>query len=225
MAEPTTVIEQITEYCDCQNFTERDVTELIDLISQYTCWTQVPCETFLQSERKEVIDLPNCMDDCDIFKFEPFYQPFDETSFSFTLVEQNGLTETVTEITDYIYSVADGNFRLKLPLPRCECKPECGCESEYKLLVTYVAGYELLPDCLLPVFCEALQYIADKNECDCNECDGCDDARTNETYIDETTLEGHLQVYFLQTLTPLYKKQLGMISLCQYRNVLWGVVV
>lgn len=224
MAE-TTVMEQITEYCGCTEFTENDVNELISLISVYTCWTQKPCETFLQSERREVVDLPNCIGDCDIFTFEPFYQPFDETSFTFTLVEQNGLNETATEITDYVYSVVDGNFRLKLPLPSCECKVTCGCESTYKLFVTYVAGYELLPDCLLPVFCEALQYIADKNKCDCDECDGCDDARTDETYIDETTLEGHLQVYFLETLTPLYKRQLGLISLCRIRNVLWGVVV
>lgn len=220
-----TVLEQITEYCNCTDATERDVTELINLISMYTCWTQKPCETFLLGERREVVDLPNCTNECDIFTFEPFYVPFDESSFTFTLVEQNELTENVTDITDYVYSTVDENFRLKLPLPDCTCSPKCGCESKYKLLVTYVAGYELIPDCLLPVFCEALQYIADKNDCECDECDGCDDARTNETYIDETTLVGHLQVYFLQTLTAQYKRQLSLISLCQRRNVLWGVVV
>lgn len=225
MSEPSTVLEQITEYCDCTSFTSKDVDELIIMISSYTCWAQNPCETFLQSERKEVIDLPNCADKCDIFTFEPFYAPFDATTFTFTLVEQNGLDEIVTEITDYVYSVVDGSFRIKLPLPDCTCTPKCGCESKFKLLVTYVAGYELIPDCLLPIFCEALQYIAEKNKCDCQECDVCDDARTSETYIDETTLTGHLQVYFLQVLAAQYKRQLSLISLCQKRNVLWGVVV
>lgn len=225
MAEIITVIDQIREYCNCTDFTDADVNELISLISSYTYWTQNPCETFLQSERKEVVELPDCLKDCDIFTFEPFYQPFDETSFTFTLVEQNGLNETMTEITDYVYSVADGNFRLKLPLPICDCRPDCGCESKYKLFVTYVAGYELLPDCLLPIFCEALQYIADKNECDCDSCDGCDDARTTETYIDETTLEGRLQLYFLEVLTKQYMRQLSLISLYRVKNVLWGVVV
>lgn len=225
MAEPSTVLEQITEYCNCTDFTENDVIELIHLISTYTCWAQNPCETFLKEERREVVDLPSCTDECDIFTFEPFYTPFDESSFTFTLIEQNGLDEITTEITEYVYSVADGNFRLKLPLPGCECRPKCGCDSKFKLLVTYTAGYELIPDCLLPIFCEALQYIADKNDCECDECEACDEARTDETYIDETTLVGHLQVYFLQTLSAQYKRQLALISLCRVRHVLWGVVV
>ena len=129
MAEPSTVLEQITEYCTCAEFTENDVYELINLISSYTCWAQTPCETFLQSERREVVELPNCVNECDIFTFEPFFAPFDETSFTFTLVEQNGLDEIPTNITDYVYSTVDGNFRIKLPLPNCTCSPKCGCES------------------------------------------------------------------------------------------------
>ena len=49
-----TPFEQLSEYCDCmEDVQERDVIELINLISTYTCWTQVPCETFLLSERRE----------------------------------------------------------------------------------------------------------------------------------------------------------------------------
>lgn len=72
-----TPTEQLTEYCDCQNVEERDVAELINLISTYTCWAQKPCETFLRSERKEVLSLPSCVGERDIFVFEPFYKPFD----------------------------------------------------------------------------------------------------------------------------------------------------
>ena len=46
--------------------------ELITLISTYTCWAQSPCETFLLSERREVVDIPDCIKDCDVFEFEPF---------------------------------------------------------------------------------------------------------------------------------------------------------
>lgn len=224
-----TPLEQLTEYCDClDDVEERDVQELINLISTYTCWAQKPCETFLLSERKEVKELPDCVCECDVFEFDPFFAPFDKESFTFTLIEQNGINEIATEISSYTYSEADEKFRLELPLPNCKCKPDpCGCGSKYKLLVKYAAGYEQIPDCLLPLMCEALQWIHEKNKCDCEECEACDpNKRTDETQIDYNTLTGRLQEHFLIVLTAQYFQQLSLISLCQrYKGELWGVVV
>lgn len=230
-----TILEQLTEYCDCltrevdgssvANFSAREVNELIMLISSYTCWSQTPCETFLQSERKEVKDVPSCVKDCDIYEFEPFYKPFDPESFVFTLVEQNGITETLTPISTYIYSEADEKFRLELPLPTCKCEDPCGCKSKFKLMVTYVAGYEELPDCLLPVFCEALKWVIDRNKCDCEACNDCENKYAETHEIDYTKLTGRLQEHFLTVLTIQYFRQLSLISLCRSRSELWGVVV
>lgn len=221
-----TPFEQLTEYCNCQDVEEKDVNELINLISTYTCWAQNPCETFLASERREVKDLPNCVNGCDVYEFEPFYAPFDPDSFEFTLVEQNGITETTVTLSAF-YSEVDGKFRLELPLPSCKCMPKCGCESKYKLLVTYVAGYEEVPECLLPLMCEALYWIADKNKCACEDCDACDPTKnTDEGVINYATLDGRLQDHFLNVLTRQYFNQLSLISLCQrYKGELWGVVV
>lgn len=222
-----TPFEQLTEYCDCQDVEEKDVNELINLISNYTCWAQNPCETFLASERKEVKDLPSCVDGCYVYEFEPFYAPFDPDSFEFTLVEQNGITETTVTLSSYIYSEVDGKFRLELPLPSCKCKPRCGCESKYKLLVKYIAGYEEIPECLLPLMCEALYWIADKNKCACEDCEACDPTKnTDEGVINYATLDGRLQDHFLNVLTRQYFNQLSLISLCmRYKGELWGVVV
>lgn len=226
MDERVTPLEQLAEYCNCVDVEEKDVNELISLISTYTCWTQKPCETFLQMERKEVIDLPDCVCDCDVFTFEPFYRPFEVDSFTFTLVEQNGIQDLSSPITDYIYSEADENFRLILGLPNCGCRPHCGCESKYKLVVTYIAGYESIPECLLPVFCDALQWIREKNKCDCEQCAECTTEYTKrEPYIDYTSLEGHLQDHFLRILTVQYFRNLSLISLCNVTRHLWGVVV
>ena len=219
------VVKQLNTYCDCLTVEEKDVNELIDLISTYTCWTQHPCETFLQGDRVEVIDLPNCVKPCDVFIFEPYYQPFEPESFTFTLVEQNGITETLTDITDYIYSSVDGNFRMELPLPNCRCKPKCECESTYKLLVNYVAGYEEIPDCLLPLFCEAIQWIQQKNECDCGNCEPCNTNYVQNGVIDNTKLTGRLQEQFLNIFTVQYFRQLSLISLCKADANLWGLVV
>lgn len=223
---PTTPFEQLTEYCDCmEDVQERDVIELINLISTYTCWTQVPCETFLLSERKEVVEIPQCRKDCGVFEWTPFYRPFDKDSFTFYLIEQDGINETSTEITSFAFSEVDGEFRMELPLPDCVCRPKCGCEPKYKLLVTYLAGYDLIPECLLPIFCEALQWIADKNKCICEDCEPC---KPNEEVgtIDYTTITGNLQEFFVTTLTRQYINQLALISLCNnYRGELWGEVV
>lgn len=230
-----TIYEQLTEYCDCLTatvdgeqtpiFDERQVNELVNLISTYTCWAQHPCETFLQSERKEVVELPDCGCDCDIFEFDPFFAPFDPDSFTFTLVEQNGITETYTDISSYIYSEADEKFRLELPLPDCKCSARCGCKSKFKLMVTYIAGYEELPECLLPIFCEALQWVYDRSKCDCEECQDCGDQYSSTSEIDMTTLTGRLQEHFLTVLTMQYFRQLSLISLCTRRSNLWAVVV
>lgn len=219
------VFEQLKDKCNCIDVDEASVNELINLISVYTCWANEPCETFLMSTRREVIDLPNCQSGCDVFSFVPFYHPFVTESFVFKLVEQNGITETVTEITDYAYSEVDQAFRLELALPDCKCSPQCGCASTFKLLVTYDAGYEEIPDCLIPVFCEALQWILQKNECNCENCEPCD-SDDDVTIIDTGTLTGQLQAFWLETLTNQYRRQLGLISLCS-RNVsrIWGFVV
>ena len=221
------IVDQLKEYCDCVEVEESDVNELINLISVYTCWANEPCETFLYGDRREVVELPDCLCDCDVFTFDPFYRPFDPDSFTFTLIEQNGIDETAIPITELAYSSVDNNFRLKLPLPMCECKPaDCGCESKYKLLVEYSAGFEEIPDCLLPIFCEALVWIKDKNTCDCSECEPCDPTLNDrEGVINYASLSGRLQDYFLTILTAQYRKQLSLISLCSNRKHLWAVVV
>lgn len=224
-----TIYEQLSEQCDCiKPFREKDVDELIHLISAYTCWTNTLCETFLLGDRKEVLDLPDCVDECEVFTFTPFYHPFDADSFEFTLVEQTGIEETTTTITDFSYSEIDDNFKMLLPIPdcKCGCRPKCGCPKKYKLLVTYVAGYEELPECLVPLFCEALQYILEKNECSCDKCSTCDkkyeEDKTEILIENAATLTDQLKNYFVRVMIQQYKKQLSLISLCERPNELWG---
>lgn len=226
--EVKTIYEQINERCDCMRSVKTtDVDELINLISVYTCWAQHPCETLLSSERREVVELPDCTDKCQVFRFEPFYYPFDKTSFSFTLVAQKGIEETSTEITDYSYSEIDGDFKMVLPIPDCKCGcDKCDCPAKYKLLVTYVAGYTELPDCLMPLICEALQYVADKNECSCDKCETCDkkyeDDQIPILVENADTLTLQLKNYFIRVLSKQYMRQLSLISLCSKPNELWG---
>ena len=177
------MFENLLNYYNClyddtdkQEDIQRNILKLVDLISMATCWTQKPCETFLTSERKEVIDLPDCLNDCKVFEFEPFYTPFDVGSFKFTLVKQKGIDEETFPVQTFNYSEVDGVFKLNLAeIPTCHCgRNKCDCSPTYKLIATYDAGYAEIPNCLLPVFCEALTFIKEKNRCDCSVCQPCE---------------------------------------------------
>lgn len=222
------IYDQLRNYCECiKEVADSDIDELINLVSMLTCWTQKPCENLLQGEREQVIHLPSCLDECDVFEFEPFYAPFDSKSFEFTLVAQTGIEETLTPITEYRYSEIDKRFRMELPIPSCKCAPPCGCPTKYKLLVKYVAGYEDLPECLLPVLCEALQYVIERKKCDCEECQECsndyDNGMKNRLIFDSDKITEELRVYFIKTLSNQYVRELSLISLCGKSDCrLWG---
>lgn len=220
------ILEQLQAYCACvDTFTEADVADLINVVSMATCWQRFPCETFLKGARREVIELPSCAD-CPI-TFEPYYQPFDKDSFKFTLVKVEGIEETATEITAFRYSDIDGVFRVDPGLPSCKCSPcnPCGCPPEYRMVIEYEAGYDELPDCLLPVFCNLLEVIMAKRNCDCaNDC-GCENKEEQIKYATGDVVSVALETDIGKILVENYKNQLGLISLCRGRKYLWGVVV
>lgn len=238
------LFQQLTQFCTCVgDATDRDVEDMIAVVSLATGWTQNPCESFLMSERREVIDLPSCMD-CP-YEFTPYYVPFDPSSFTFTLVKRKGLEEERIALSRYLYTgfgdsamEYEGGFRVDTELPSCDCScsDECGCPTEYKLLVTYNAGYNVIPECMLPVFCNLLEVISAKNSCDCGGC-GCDsgdtvtyDADGNVTTQQIQYKSGDVVSVFLETdlakmLVEQYKNQLGMMSLLKYSHDIWGMVV
>lgn len=225
------IYEQLKDYCDCEKVEEKDVDELIGLISMATCWREEPCDTFLNEERQEVIDLPDCMDDCDVFEFAPHYHPFDKDTFSFTLVETKGMDEKSYPITDFVYSEIDEVFRMQFDqIPNCECGCDpCGCETKYRLVVTYMAGYSEIPDCLLPIFCEALHWVEEKNNCDCEDCQPCkerDYLQAQERDLAYgVSLTDRLADFFLKFLTHQYIRELSLISLCESNDYLKGFIV
>ena len=218
--------DQLIEYCDCLDIDDGDIVELVNVVSMATCWMKKPCETFLTGERKEVIPLPDCLD-CPI-TFEPHYYPYEIDSFSFSLVKVKCVEEEIIPLSEYSYSAVDNVFRINPEIPSCNCKPcTCGCDPEYKLLVTYTAGYDELPDCLLPVFCDILELIHDKRKCECG-CNVCDEGmQTQEEikYPSGDALTASVQIELAKMLSKTYRNQLAMISLCDGELKLWGVVV
>ena len=219
---PTTIEEQLRDFCDCvkeDNAFSKNGEELINVVSLATGWMRSPCETLMTGVRHEVFDV-ECSD-CPI-EFTPYYHPYNVSSFHFYLITTKGMEETVTEL-EHVYSAYRDVFRIDLGLD-CACTVTCGCETTYKIAVEYEAGYDLLPDCLLPVFCNILEVIQAKNTCDCNcgcEGSGEDDVKYASGDIVTVALETDLG----KMLVEQYKNQLAMLSLINGVSKMWGFVV
>lgn len=218
------VHEQILGYCTCaKEATVEDVTELINMVSMATGWMRKPCETFLKDDRREVIDLPDCLD-CPLV-FDPYYHPFDVDSFTFTLVTIKGTEETLTPITDFAYHESDEKFHVNVGLPKCGCVScSCGCPPSYKMIVEYSAGYEVIPECLLDVFCNVLEVIHSKNDCCCEKDCGCSDGEQDIKYATGDVVTVQLDTDIGKMLVSLYMTQLAMLSLSR-PEPFWGVIV
>lgn len=224
-ADEKSIYKQLTDYCQCvEDVDQKDVDELIYTISLATGWVKEPCDTFLTGERREVIDLPSCAD-CPI-TFEPFYHPFEVDSFKFYLAKIEGINETVTEITEFAYHQTEGLFYIDPGLPSCKCKTcTCGCPPSYKMIVEYVAGYDNIPECLLPVFCNVLEVIRAKNKCNCCDDCGCENQEQQIKYASGDIVSVALETDIGKILVEQYKKQIGMLSLIRSYSKLWGLVV
>lgn len=235
-----TVKEQLLDYCDCikgfkdDNTLDRNIAELISLISIQTCWARHPCETFLNSERVEVIDVPElrrCSCNGGVVEFSPFFFPFNVDSFKVELLRIDGIKETVIEISedDYAWSYGLNVLRINL-IDYIEAEDRCSCPVIFKLRIIYDAGFEGIPDCLLKLFCDMLHLIYLKNECSCDHCEACRGGATDVLIEEQSSgsLSERVSDYLVATLFNSYADQLALISLCGRRvaqDDFFGVIV
>lgn len=232
------VRDQLIDYCDCIKKKDdsaefdKNLNELISILSVMTCWTREPCETFLNEQRTESIKLgeyEKCGCNAGVIEFTPHYNPFEIESIEIDLVELNGIDETITRIdqSDIVYSQAFDLFRINIG--KYTRNDRCGCVGDYRLLIRYWAGYEQIPDCLLQIFCDMMHIIYLKNKCDCKECQSCKTIGATETdivYSDGDNISKVVAEYLNTIITTGIKKQLGLISLCnRNKNDIWGAVV
>lgn len=218
------IYEQLKDFCDClpemeDNVFENNVNELIHLISLLTCWTQEPCETFLNSKRTEIIEMGTfepCSCDDGIIEHMPYYTPIHADTLKVSVITRNGLEDVITELTPEEYSYSEVFDLIRVDISKYAKDGRCGCPIVSKIILEYDAGYELLPECLLQLFCDLLHVIYEKNNCDCSKCQACNNATADvEIEFDEgDNLSPKLSVYLNALVDSGYRKQLGLISLC-----------
>lgn len=242
------IIQQLKNYCDC--FPELDgespdkileieknVSELIRYISSLTCWAKNPCETFLLSERAQLYRIDtDIIERCDCFnailEVCMAYDMISSDSIKIELIELQGITKTVYELTDeeFLYDEDQDILRVNIGnyIEKCQCRRQC--KKSYALKITYEAGYEQIPDCLLGMFCDLLHVIFEKNKCSCERCQACNAQNNTDVvieYDEADTASPQIQSYIASLVVSGYKKQLGMISICDKcaDDMFWGLVV
>lgn len=238
-----TVYEQLYDYCDCVRELIGDdgvsdptfikyVDEMIHLISLKTCWINDPCETLLNSERIEIIQVDpfnKCCCDAGIIKFTPYYTPFNADSVSIELIEISGIHETITEIDPNDYAYSTSCKQILIDVTDYVNFDLCNCQSIWKLRIKYDAGYIEIPECLLQLFCDILHVIYDKNNCNCEKCQACTGNNTyNDVvieYAEGDTISPKIDQYLNILVLNMYNEQLGLLSLCDRCSGIWAVVV
>ena len=157
--------------------------------------------------------------------FAPFYSPFDAGSFKVYAVTINGIHEDIVELDTDSYNFVPSFNVLKIDVSKYVNKDLCNCcPGQRKLVITYDAGYELLPECLLQLFCDLLHVIYEKNDCDCKACAACNKSNEDGVIVYDDDVSPKIDDYLNALVKKSYSEQLGIISLCGCDKP-WGIVV
>lgn len=234
------IAEQLKDYCSCiseKDFVdtdklEKNVGQLVQLISTMTCWSNKPCETFLSSDREEVFDIgefETCGCDSGIVTVDLFYPMIDVSSIKVYVLKRQGVkfTKEEVDVDDFTFNPYERLLYIDLTNVGITDVCNCDCTVFSKLIIDYVAGYETIPECLLPVFCDFFQFVIAMNkcECSCSTCEGENDV--DDVIISEENSEAQITIsqYIKEHIASAYALQIGVISICGFKRRWLGTVV
>lgn len=235
------LLQQLNENCTCLSDDDieaddfkKNVEQLINLLSILTCWKRgtEPCETFLLSERKEIFTIGQLQQCgcCDNYLMDvPLtYDKIDPSTIKIVFQVRDGIHFNLIEINSNDFSYDETENRVWIDFSNYEEAKKCGCEKMTKIIITYDAGYEKIPECLLPVFCDYLGYVIDMNRCKCG-CPVCDTTETvtEDNILNADSSDAQVSTYLVvrQHIITAYARQLESISICGRDYTYWGAVV
>lgn len=234
-----TITEQLASYCDCLKEIElndlckfhRNVNQLINLISIITNWKRGsdPCETFLMSERRELFDMQEisqcgCCDNY-LVTLPLSYKQVEESSITVSFQVREGIKFSTITMTEDEYSYDPLENKIYLDFSNYNEVVGCGCEVITKIIVTYDAGYSSIPECLLPLFCDYLNYVIDMNKCQCG-CSVCDaEYEDNIENAENSLAQESTYLIVREHILKAYIRQLESIALDTKSYSSWGKVI
>jgi len=236
------IIAQVRASCPCtSDLTDEELgsylTILNTIISKATCWDDGGCSTLLRNERTENIFIPKgslCQCGCDkgIMRIPLRYTNVDSVTINAQVIKDNGMSEEYIEVpvNRIFYSTLTNEIRIDLNSIFDNCN--CDCSSAY-LQVTFDAGYDLYPDCVLPIICELLTVlILTKVGCTLEDC--CDYTKPQRDYVLTSKKLGEITYSYTKDSEGLYNiykeyllrnklSVLTNISICVAGNNIWAV--
>lgn len=229
------IYDQLNDYCNCLDIDECEadkfLSQLIHLVSTMTCWRNSSCETFLKSERQEIFDVDyinNCSCDHGLMVVPLYYLKVFEPSIQVFVQIRDGIDfcQIQVEQEDYSFDSFTNEVYIDLKKYLSNGKCMCDCSKIHRIIISYVAGYDVIPDCILPIFCDLMDYIVELNSCGCG-CQDCDSGSMEEEESDLSDNEKQQLIYdwIQSTVTQVYIRQLETMSLCGRNSRFIGVVV
>lgn len=230
------IYDQIAGYCNCMSEidpcnVEKYLAQLVDYVSMMTCWKRKSCETFLSSEREEVF-APNYINDCGCDQgltiIPLYYTHIFEPTIQVTIQLRDGVNfcEVLVDPEDYSFDTYDNELYINLSKYLGLAGGQCDCTKFKQIIVRYIAGYDRIPDCILPIFCDLMSYIIELNACGCTQCTDCESgSMRDEEDFPKDENEQLIYTWIQQAVTTVYINQLGLMSLCGKKHDFLGVVV
>lgn len=224
------IISQLRDNCDCisenewsNTKLEQNISEFLDLISTMTCWKTKACETLLMSEREEIFDIESLKFECGVCDSglvtkTLYFDLIQEESVKVKILIKSGIKIEIIELDDELYAFNPYTNEIYVDLSDYVFDDECTCEKIIKMIVTYDAGYEILPECLFPILCDFLDYVFDMNKCTCGACTTCESDSTQDVVIVEGETDNSefisIKLQIRNIIASNYMRQLEFISLC-----------
>lgn len=222
--------------CDDGATMQRYMESFLRVLARLFCWTDGECDTILRAKRHEVIEVKDFdICGCDaMVEIKPYYfKGFDPTTLKVYMHKRQGLNREEYEITPdkYNWSFVDGTILINVTdelSPCCRCWDPCSCESEYKIILDYEAGYTSnnLPDCIFEAMCHFMSiFVAYQNQCGTlDECANMDrlavgavleqksvDYIVRKWTVDKTSLD----TIYVKLINTWALKTLSSLSLCK----------
>lgn len=223
-----TIIQQLSDYCPCfsdlykehADDMDKSVDTMINVVSYATCWTNKPCETFINSEREEIHTIgkiKRCGCDAGIFCFTPFYTNITPDTIKVIAIVKDGIKEIPSDLESDKYTYNEYTDQICIDLSDYINECNCDCTKLVKVVVTYDAGFEMIPDCLLKLFCNMFAIIHAQNCSSCNN--GTDPNITtisegNEIIFDDVNMCKSIEYHLTDMITKSFVSQISLISLC-----------
>lgn len=232
--------DRLKERCHCFDCEDEATVQVyfekfLKVLARLFCWVDGECDTILKSIRHEVIELDK-VEICGcqaLMEIKPFYfKGFDPSTLKVYIQRRQGMKREVFEILPdkYDWSFIDGTLLVSLTdylSPCCRCDDPCSCETTYKLILDYEAGYtsDTMPDCVLDVMCHFLNvFIAYQNKCgSLDECANMDrlavgsvlSQKSVDYIVRKWTIDdADMNRIYVRMINKWYLSTLASLSLC-----------